>query len=423
MLRRRLQQRRQEDVERAEADAEPVQRLAVGLLEMRDRAEHRLARKHAAGVGEHRGKRANAGRAGRDRSRPRRAVSSERRCRSICASSHRLEPGAQRGSGLRRQAVERARGAERRLEQRTAGREASEDVALPGDGEAAIVLGEQRKAARRALRPARRRGGRAPRRAGARRRRAAAACRQGARLGSTRKSKPARWPIGSGPTLTSPSAATVTGKRVGAARADVAHQHGGAAVDEALGQPLVKRVGQPRLDLAGALGPFGRLLQPVGAVRDIGPAANAGEAVGERLDVAAHIVEPRDFGGEPFVRHVPAFADVAEQAADHARSDASARPCGNRAGRTPPTAAAPATPVLAAIAGSSAISLRTARSIASGAGRSIGSSAFRSRLAISAPDVGEVELGIAPIDAVERAEAMLLDRVDLFVAESRRLPR
>ena len=31
-------------------------------------------------------------------------------------------------------------------------------------------------------------------------------------------------------------------QRVGAARADVAHQHRGAAVDEALGQPLVQRV-------------------------------------------------------------------------------------------------------------------------------------------------------------------------------------
>ena len=108
-------------------------------------------------------------------------------------------------------------------------------------------------------------------------------------------------------------------QRIGAARTDVADQHRGAAVDEALGQPLVQRVRQPRLDLARALGPFGRLLQPVGAMRDIGPAADSGEAVGERLDVAAHIVEPCDLGREPFVRDVPAFADVAVEAPDHAR--------------------------------------------------------------------------------------------------------
>ena len=32
---------------------------------------------------------------------------------------------------------------------------------------------------------------------------------------------------------------------VGTARANVAHQHRGAAVDEALGQPLVQRIGKP----------------------------------------------------------------------------------------------------------------------------------------------------------------------------------
>ena len=91
-------------------------------------------------------------------------------------------------------------------------------------------------------------------------------------------------------------------QRVGAARADVAHQHRGAAVDETLGQPVVERVGQARLDRAGALGPFGGIGQPVGALGDIGPAADPGEPVGQRLDVAGDIVEPRDFGGEPFVR-------------------------------------------------------------------------------------------------------------------------
>ena len=48
-------------------------------------------------------------------------------------------------------------------------------------------------------------------------------------------------------------------QRVGAARADVADQHRGAAVDEALGQPFVQRVAEPGLDLARALGPFRRV--------------------------------------------------------------------------------------------------------------------------------------------------------------------
>ena len=111
----------------------------------------------------------------------------------------------------------------------------------------------------------------------------------------------------------------MTGKRIRAARADVADEHRGAAIDEALGQPLVQSVRQARFDLAGALGPFGGVGEPVGAVGDVGPAANAGEAVGQRLDVAVDVVEAGDFGGEPFVRDVAAFADVGEEAADHAR--------------------------------------------------------------------------------------------------------
>src|SRR4051812_31566215 len=37
-------------------------------------------------------------------------------------------------------------------------------------------------------------------------------------------------------------------QRVGAARADITNQDGGPPVDEALGQPLVERVGKARLD-------------------------------------------------------------------------------------------------------------------------------------------------------------------------------
>ena len=39
-----------------------MQRLAVGLLQVRDGAEHGLARQDAAGVGEHCSERADAGR-------------------------------------------------------------------------------------------------------------------------------------------------------------------------------------------------------------------------------------------------------------------------------------------------------------------------------------------------------------------------
>ena len=72
---------------------------------------------------------------------------------------------------------------------------------------------------------------------------------------------------------------------------------------------------------------------------------------------------------------------------------------------------------VAAIAGSSASSFSTARSIASGAGRSSGSSLLRLEAGDKVGDAGEVEVGAAPVEMVERAEAMLLDRVDFLVAE------
>ena len=345
MLRRGLQQRRHEHVERAEADAQPMQRLAVGLLEMGDRAEHRLARNHPAGIGQHRRERAHAratrgvggGRrralaAASDGARP--AASSQRS--SLSRSAARLAPTSDRARARcgapARAANGRARGARARALPR---RRPAPPLSSTISAKASSGASTSAVARRSSSSPRRRSAAASSRRLSASR-----------ADGSTRNSNPDEWPIGSGPTLTSPSAATRHRQRVRAARADVADQHRGAAVDEALGQPLVKRVGQPRLDLAGALGPFGRLLQPVGAVGDIGPAADAGETVGKRLDVAAHIVEPRDFGGEPFVRDVAAFADVAEQAADHARVVHRRRPCGSREGRRPPTAAAPAAPRL-----------------------------------------------------------------------------
>ena len=59
-------------------------------------------------------------------------------------------------------------------------------------------------------------------------------------------------------------------------RPQLAHQHGGAAVDEAFGEPGVERVGQPRLDRAGAFGHFLARGDPVGPLGNVGPAADCG---------------------------------------------------------------------------------------------------------------------------------------------------
>ena len=85
---------------------------------------------------------------------------------------------------------------------------------------------------------------------------------------------PARCPIGSGPTLT----AVGNGHRqsIGAARANVADQHGRAAVYEPLGQAFVQGIRQPR-STAWSAQPICRVRQPVDALGDIGPAADAGD--------------------------------------------------------------------------------------------------------------------------------------------------
>ncbi len=203
----------------------------------------------------------------------------------------RVEPALRAGRAAPRgvcadKPVERARGAQRRLKQRAAGREPGEDMTLPGDGEAAAILDRQRE----------RLVGRIDERG-----RAAVELFAEAALGGGEEQALVGQPGGRidpefeagevADRLRADADLAVGGdghrQGVGAARADVADEHGGAAVDEALGQPLVQRVAQPRFDLAGALGPFGGLGQPVGAVRDIGPAADPGEAVGQRLDVAA----------------------------------------------------------------------------------------------------------------------------------------
>src|SRR5207248_3989560 len=44
--------------------------------------------------------------------------------------------------------------------------------------------------------------------------------------------------------------------------------------------------------------------------------------------------------------------------------------------------------------------------------------ALRLEAANQPADIGEIEVGVAPIDRVERAEAVFLDRLDLFLAEA-----
>ena len=396
-----LQQGRDEQVERAEADAQAMERVAVGLVEQGDRLGQRaprqeLRRRRPAS------RSARAPRASwRGRGRWWRGSSSGLRWRAIDGVEPGFEPRAQGGAARRGQAVEGARGPQRRLEQGAAGREAGEDMAVPATATPPLASTIRAKSLSGAASSAlARRSSSSPRR-----RSAAASSRRlstSRAVGSTRKSKPVKWPIGSGPTLTSPSAATVTGKRVGAARADVADQHRGAAVDEALGQPFVQGVAEPRFDLAGALDPFGGIGQPVAAVGDIGPAAHPGEAVGERLDVARDIVEPGDLGGKPFVGDMPALADIAEDAADHAR--VVHRPdlaeIGQAAGRPQPLGRRAAPGGDGRVLGDQLQHREVDRERRGAQQRVV---AARFEAGDQGADIGEVELRAAPVEMVDRA--------------------
>ena len=97
-----------------------------------------------------------------------------------------------------------------------------------------------------------------------------------------------------------------------------AHQKGGAAVNKALGDAVVQRVGEPVLDTASALLPSRRPFDPVAAMGDVGPGAGVGDAHHQGVDVAIDAVEighlPGDPGGrQPFFRAGKMSEDMGEQ--------------------------------------------------------------------------------------------------------------
>src|SRR5262249_61268044 len=62
---------------------------------------------------------------------------------------------------------------------------------------------------------------------------------------------------------------------------------------------LMQRIRKPVLDSAGALLPFGRIINPVASVRDVGPGADVRDARHQRVDVAIVAVEICHLTGNP----------------------------------------------------------------------------------------------------------------------------
>src|SRR5579885_1055763 len=75
---------------------------------------------------------------------------------------------------------------------------------------------------------------------------------------------------------------------------EVPRQHRRAAVDEALRQAVVERVGEAVLDGARPLLPARGIGEPVAAMGDVGPGADMGDARRQRVEIAVAAVEPLD---------------------------------------------------------------------------------------------------------------------------------
>jgi hypothetical protein len=231
-----------------------VQRLAVGLSRCGDRCEHGLARMIPPASVSIAASARTPGGARRIGRRRRRAA---RRARPRSAGASHC-PSRAHGLAAVSESRSSAGGQERRLEQRAARAEPASTWPRhatascpplgatartpPGRGDQSGGAAVELFAAEAALG-----GGEQQALVG-----------EAARTGSTRKAKPVRWPIGSGPTLTSPSAATVTGS-ASAPRAPMSRTS--TAVRRSTKRWVSRSCSASlsRLDLARALGPFGRV--------------------------------------------------------------------------------------------------------------------------------------------------------------------
>ena len=77
------------------------------------------------------------------------------------------------------------------------------------------------------------------------------------------------------------------------------HQHRCAPINKAFGEFLVERVRQFQLQRARLFGPMRRVLQPICAMRDIGPGPHRGNARCHGFHIALNAIEPSQFLREP----------------------------------------------------------------------------------------------------------------------------
>ncbi len=103
------------------------------------------------------------------------------------------------------------------------------------------------------------------------------------------------------------------------ALAQAAQKRARAAIDEALHQGLVQRIGEPILKIPRPALPGLRIGQPVGAIGDIGQGPHPREPRREGVDVAVGPVQARELSLHPVFGHSPvALGEVLEHRPDEA---------------------------------------------------------------------------------------------------------
>ncbi len=89
------------------------------------------------------------------------------------------------------------------------------------------------------------------------------------------------------------------------------HQHAGPAIDEAVGEPLVKRIGKPVFHTACDALPVFRVVEPIRPVRREGPGADLRNASRQRVYVTFRSVRQGHLFGEPVGGEPSALHEIA----------------------------------------------------------------------------------------------------------------
>ena len=197
------------------------------------------------------------------------------------------------------------------------------------------------------------------------------------------------------------------------------HQHAGAAIDEAFGQPLMQRIGQLVLDRAGDPLPMLRVGEPVRAVGDESPGPDMRDPVGEGVDVAVGSVGLRHLAGKPVDRGYYPPASGIHRGSPPVRHGWRARSCDSREpGRRPTTARRlPALCASARTSSSRAACSKTRMSSAVGARVRPCSRRRHGERCLQGADRGKIEIGIAPLQHADRLECVAFQRLHQFRLE------